>query len=186
MSPQNPRNMVTDEIIYQLKCREFFTPDWKKLNAGEKHLFFTDGVLRKQFNKHQYWLKDAEWLGEAITMTPKYIQKRTVDTPIIFECGGKSVSDNVWGDVWAVTPAQLHALDVSYDTHQKFRREQIFIKLMDQLAPFKQGHIHPVSNAFVYIGREEYFENVHMVFASHLVSGKNKGWIWDPRVPISY
>lgn len=177
--------VMVDEILIQLRNRYFFTPDWKDINEYEKILFFTDGVLRKQFSKHQVWLPDAEWIGEAITTVSKFIQKRTADTPIMFEEKTSALSDNVWGDVWAITPEQLHALDVNLDTYERFDRKKVYVKLIDQLAPYKQGKMHPIVQAYTYLGRPEFWENHQMVYSSHLVSGKNNGWIWDPRVPIT-
>ena len=128
--------VMIDEILIQLRNRYFYTPDWKEIHEYDKVLFFTDGVLRKQFNKHHVWLPDAEWLGEAITTVPKFVQKRNADTPIMFEDKKSALNGNVWGDVWAITPDQLHALDVNLDTYERFDRKQIFVKLFKVWLPF--------------------------------------------------
>lgn len=175
------------EFITRLKARNYYTPDIDEISQYSYHLTFIDGTLRRQFNEWHKILAEAEYLGDAVSMYEYFVMKRTARTPVLFKHGmfQKNVLRKVLGDVWAVTPNQLMALDHYYHNGELFSREKNVFKLTNQSVPFKNGAQRPVVTAWSYIGNPYYWDNVQLSFTGQRKVGKDFAWVWDPQTTIT-
>lgn len=145
--------MTFATIIDDLKRREKYTPDFSLLKKFEYLPVFLYDEFRR-YKEKDFILKNlgAKYLGEGKTATNTFIMKN-LEYPIVFHNNPSSfLSGFIRGDVYALSPKAVLALDKYKLNGYAFKRESRNIQLIDQTAKIKSVDKSPILQCFMYIG----------------------------------
>lgn len=163
--PMRPPN---DEpgIIEQLGNRfQKQSPDFLEIKTQGVIPVFVYGTLRRGFHNHHY-LKGLPFLGEANTTIERFEMRDAGQGsfPVVFErelkIKGKKrnpVVGKIKGEVYAVDPRTMLALDRLENNGGMYTRHLTWVFLSDQAATEKT-QIRPSIKAWMYIGNEHYWQ----------------------------
>lgn len=188
MAHQNNWNITGYNLAKsELRSRMIHSPDIAKLSEYEEHIVFIYDGFKSTLNDHKFFLKNAKFLGKAITVKDSYHLKRTANYPLLFDLGGDESSNyvrgrkKVLGEAYAVDLEEMLKLDALYANNLIFERQKLCIKLMDQTAPMKNSYIRPTVDSWVYFGNEGHWKDHPLNFASMKIDSGISTWTWDPR-----
>lgn len=157
-------NFTTDELLLRLK----YSPDFLELKRQKYHPLFVYGTLKQGERNHDY-IKDMPYLGVASTVTPSFEVRRVEGLfPIMCKGHDKSfaLSDYVLGELYAVTPERMLALDALEQNGYLFQRtKESFVWLHDQgFKDIKNRTMRPSVKPWIYTGfRDESFKSLPFV-----------------------
>lgn len=172
----------------ELKSRMLHSPDVKSLSEHEEHIVFVYDGFKSNLNDHQYYFKNAKFLGKAITLKDTYHLKRTANYPLLFDYDEDDSylrgRKKVIGEAYAVNLEEMLKLDALYANNIIFDRQRLIVKLEDQLMPLKNSYMRPTVDAWAYFGHEEHWAGHTLTYASMKIDHGVSTWIWDPKENI--
>src|SRR5690606_37162820 len=150
MYENNPDVEVAHQDLEYLdqigKRRSSRTPDYLTLKFQEYHPIFVYGNL-KSGGPYSCLLKDAIYLGEGLTANISYdlqYYEGMIRQPVLRRINPNALTAaRVMGEVYAVTPEQILEIDFSIENTEVFKRDHVFIRMLDQTYKSKGGECHP-------------------------------------------
>jgi len=102
----------------------------KTMQMLREHKVFVYGTLKRGYNNHKHYLKDAILLGKAVTKDNWTMVGEDMPYPYVLEQNDE-LGSNVVGEVYAVSSKELKSLDSleGYPTH--YTKKQIIVTYAD-------------------------------------------------------
>lgn len=149
-----------DGIVETLYQRAPNTPDFGEIKKRDVHLVMMYGRLRFEQQGAELF-KDSPYLGEARTSVEFTVRMAPQRFPIAFPMNtivGERM--HVYGDVWAVDPLGLAAIDKILGNHYgEFIRKEHWCMMHEQNIP--NAHFKPSARAWIYLGNPEAWRGVY-------------------------
>ena len=166
------------KIFNTLRLRRTLTPDFHELTQYDGHIVFIYDNLMSKFKSNGYFLKNAKFLGNALTLSSSFLLKKADNTPVAFENKNSTARLKIMGEIYYIDLETLLKLDIIHsNTLMKKRRKEIVVAI-DQMSPYKNGMIRPSPEVFMYVGIEEAWENRAMSHASQTFHNGQTVWKW--------
>lgn len=156
-------------MFTELKARSVYTPDMDVMETYTDYIpIFEYGIRKNYGNTPHPQFKGAKYLGEALTTSETFVMKEHLDFPYVFKIKHTSPSaKRILGQLFAVPIITLLTLDRSYNNNIICRRHKVYVKCMDQFAPFKQAERRPVIEAYMYIYDDKFMDMENMSSAPY-------------------
>lgn len=129
------------------KRRSRFTPDFLEMNHLEDIVVFVYGTLQKS-ECNDGILKDAKFLGQGYTLMDNFYMKEAFEAyPVVFDLETKSEAfkskqGKILGELYAVHPRTILAMDNLERNGYLFKRKKKWIVCQQQTWAAKDGTLH--------------------------------------------
>ncbi len=162
------------------------TPDYLDLKEEINHYLFVYGTLKSDGRLSAY-LDDCPFLGAATTALGNFQMEisKAGKFPIIMETKHPRDGNQVWGEVYVVTPMTILELDEVEGNGEMYVRRQRWCWLEDQKALLEKPGVKPAERCWVYEGNPTYWQGRETFSVMPRKVGATKGLIFANPKPES-
>lgn len=185
--PPEHKVVTVPRIIDELKRREKFTPDFKKLRLHEDILVFVYDDFKMHGSANRV-LSESKYLGVAVSSHDNYVLKGHA-YPTLVDAGRNTIRARIKGEVYAVPPETILMMDKQKFNGNLYRRVQRTFFLNNQTYKTKKGPKHPSVRAWVYIGVPEHWSMTTLpIYPRYAYQGSRdkKFFEYDPTLKNLY